>query len=442
MWRGRYRVRILTDAAVTLRGGHVVVLAAAFLAVFASGEAAPSSHVRPSLLDQVNGVRRQLGLQPLRPDPVVRPVVERMAVNDHTDRAPEVLDAQPDCAVCDLYFEDGRARDPRVHYHSLGGRSLIRFGLWRSGWTAAQNLSVFYRTAALLLDPRARTFTSVRTPLGMLVVGVTGDSKARFTRPVRWPLGDVDPRHQLWIQVLLPPGQGYPHLYDVRGGRVVTTAYPLAAARGLGGSRLVTFGLNTSLAYGRTYHVGTGRLELPLHTRTMPETFRQRSWSFQSVTTTEREAFLGVVSKTPPLLQRLLGDLDGAVTVVGGSRGCRIADACEQVDGDRATIGIASGAEPFVALHELGHVLFDLALDERARGIFRTGLRRAGWNGACCFSFSEGFADQLAFWALDEVPAGLRTYSDRMYISSEEFTSFLHAHAGYRPKPVQGLLPR
>jgi hypothetical protein len=415
----------------------------AVVAVFTSGEAAQSSSAAvPPLLDQVNTVRKQLGLRPLKADPVVRLVVERMAVGDRTDRTPEVLDAQPDCAVCDLYFEAGRARDPRVHYYSLGGRSLIRFGLWRSGWTAAQNLSVFYRTAALVLDPRARTFAAARTPLGMLVVGVTGDSKARFVRPVRWPLGELDPRHQLWVQVLLPPGQGYPHLYDVRGGRDVTTAYPLAAARGLGGSRLVTFGLTTSLAYGRAYHIRAGRLELRLRTRTMPVTFRQRSWSFQSVTVAEREAFLGVVWKTPPVLQRLLGELDGAVTVVGGSRGCLIADACEQVDGDRATIGIAPGAEPFVVLHELGHVVFDLALDERARGIFRGALRRAGWNGACCFSFSEGFADQLAFWALGDAPAGIGTYSDRMYLSSEEFTSFLHAQAGYRPKPVQGLLPR
>jgi len=204
----------------------------------------------------------------------------------------------------------------------------------------------------------------------------------------------------------------------------------------------VTFGLNTSLAYGRAYHVGTGKLELRLRTKAMPVAFRQRSWRFDAVTAAERDAFLGVVSRSPSLLQRLLGELDGAVTVVGSSRGCLIADACEQVDGDQATIGIEPGAAPFVVLHELGHVVFDLALDERARGIFRTALRRAGWNGACCFSFSEGFADQLAFWALGEVPGGIRTYSDRMYLSSEEFTSFLHAHAAYRPKPVQGLLPR
>lgn len=426
---------------VTIRGRHVVALTVTVLAVFAPGEAAPSSSSGLPLLDQVNGVRRQLGLQPLHPDPLVRRLVERMARTDQTDRTPEVLDAQPDCAVCDLYFEDGVGRDPRVLYRSLGGRSPIRFGLWRSGWTAAQNLSVFYRTAALVLDPRARTFTSARTPLGMLVVGVTGDARARFVRPTRWPLGELDPRQQLWVQVLLPPGQGYPHLYDVRGGRDVTTAYPLAAARGLGGSRLVTFGLNTSLAYGRAYHVGSGRLELRLRTKAMPLGFRQRSWRFESVTAVERETFLGVVSKSPWLMQRLLGELDGAVTVVG-SRGCLIADACEQVDGDEATIGIEPGAAPFVILHELGHVVFDLALDERARGIFRTALRRAGWNGACCFSFSEGFADQFAFWALGEVPGGIRTYSDRMYLPREEFTSFLHAHAGYRPKPVHGLLPR
>ena len=59
----------------------------------------------------------------------------------------------------------------------------------------------------------------------------------------------MDPRRQLWVEVVLPPGYGYPNLYDVRDGLDVTVAYPLAAAKGFRGSRLVAFGLNTSLAY-------------------------------------------------------------------------------------------------------------------------------------------------------------------------------------------------
>jgi hypothetical protein len=416
---------------------------AAVMAVVASGEAAPSSSSALPLLDQVNVIRGQLGLQPLQADPVVRLVVERMARMDRTDRTPEVLEAQPDCAVCDIYFEAGLARDPRVHYHSLGGRSLIRFALWRAGWTATQNLSVFFRAAALVLDPRATTFTTARTPLGMLVVGVTGDSGTPFTRPVRWPLGRLDPRHQLWVQVLLPPGQGYPHLYDVREGRDVTVAYPLAAARGLGGSRLVAFGLNTSLAYDRAYHVGTPRLGVKLKTRSAPAAFKRRSWTFHSVEPAERDLFLDVVRRTPPVLRGLLNELDGAVTVVGGRSACLIADACEHVEGDRATIGIASRAQPFVVLHELGHVVFDLALDERARRIFRTTLRRAGWQGACCFQISEGFADQFAFSVLGGVPAGVRSYSGgEMVLPAAEFAQFTREHAAYRPRPAVGLLPR
>ena len=421
---------------MTIRGRHVVALTVAVLAVFASGEAAPSSSSALPLLDQVNGVRHQLGLQPLRTDPVVRLVVERMAVSDLADRAPEVLDAQPDCAVCDLYFEGARARDPRVHYHALGGRSLIRFGLWRSGWTAAQNLSVFYRTAALVLDPRARAFASVRTPLGMLVVGVTADTSTRFTRPVRWPLGRVDPRHQLWVQVLLPPGQGFPHLYDVRNGRDVTVAYPLAEARGLGGSRLVTFGLNTSLAYNRAYHVGAKRLGIVLKTRGMPLAFLRRSWTFRSVSQAERDVFVDAVRRTPAQLRTLLGQLDAAVDVVGGSEACLSTDACEALNGERASVGMAVSASREVIVHEVGHAIFDLALDERGRRAYRSAFIRTGWRNAPYVPPSEQFADQLEHWAFGEVS------DDPRWLQRTEFEQLLREHAAYRPLATRGLLPR
>jgi hypothetical protein len=388
------------------------------------------------MLQQLNDVRRQLGLVPLKADPVVRLVVERMAMNDRTDRSPEVLDAQPDCAVCDLYFEAGQARDPRVHYHSLGGRALVRFALWRDGWTATQNLSVFFRAAALVLDPRARTFSAARTPNGLLVVGVTGDTTTRFDGAVRWPRGSLDPRQQLWVQVVLPPGQGYPHLYDVREGRDVTVAYPLAVARGLGGSRLVAFGLNTALAYDRAYHVGAARLGLQLRTRGMPSAFLRRSWTFHSVNQPERVAFLDAVRRTPAQLRALFAQLDGGVDVVGGSEACLSVDACEAVHGDRASIGMAVSASREVILHELGHVVFDLALDERGRRTFRSAVIRTGWDKACCIPPSEMFADQLAHWALGEES------TDPRWLERADFSRLMREHASYRPLSALGLLAR
>jgi hypothetical protein len=421
---------------VTIRGRHVVASTAAVLAVFASGEAAPAPLSPPPLLEQANTVRRQLGLVLLRADPLVRQVVLRMARSDLTDRQPEVLEVQPDCAVCDAFLERGVSTDPQALYRSLGGRAAIRFGLWRSGWSAAENLSVFFPVAALVLDPRARTLAVARTPLGMLVVGVTGDPKARFERAVRWPRGALDPRHQLWVEVVLPPGYGYPNLYDLRGGRDMTVAYPLAVARGFRGARIVAFGLNTSLAYGRAYHVGTSRLGVRLKTRGTPAAFLRRSWTFHSVLRHEREAFLDAVRRTPAQLRTLLAQLDGAVDVVGGSEACLSVDACEELRGERATVGIAATTSREVIIHELGHVVFDLALDERGRRVFRTAFSRTGWEKVCCIPLHELFADQLAHWALGEESG------DPRWVARVEFSRLLREHASYRPLSARGLLPR
>jgi hypothetical protein len=421
---------------VKLRGRHVVALTAAVAAVLVSGEAAPSRVAATPLVDQVNAVRRELGLTPLRFDPVVRRVVVRMAWNDLTDRRPEALDAQPECAVCDAYYERGVTVDPRGLYRSLGGRQSIRFGLWRAGWSATDNLSVFFPTAGLVLDPRARTLAVARTPLGMLVVGVTADADARFDRPVRWPSGAMDPRRQLWVEVVLPPGYGYPNLYDVRDGLDVTVAYPLSAVKGFRGSRLVAFGLNTSLAYGRAYHVGTYDLGVRLKTMGIPSGFLRSSWTFHSVSAAERAAFLDAVRRAPAQLRALFAQLDAAVDVVGGSEACLSVDACEEVHGDRASIGMAVSASREVIVHELGHVVFDLALDERGRRAFRSAFIRAGRDNARFIPVSEQFADQVAHWALGEESG------DPRWLPRNEFAQLLRTHAGYRPLSAVGLLSR
>jgi hypothetical protein len=417
------------------------VVAAALVVCTGAASAGRSSDPAAELVE-LNAVRDRLGLAPLRVDPVALVVATRMARSDSEDRAPQVLDSQPGCSVCDTFFEHGNSIDPRMLYRRLGGPLPVAFGLWRDGWRIDENLSVFFPTAALVLDPRARTFASARTRRGMLVVAVTADPNASFRHPVRWPSGPVDPRRQLWAEVLLPPGQGYPHLYDVRDGRSVTAAYPLAVARGLARSRLVAFGLNTTLAYHRAYRVGGSTNALWLRTRSIPPDFLRRSWTFRSLGPADRAAFLSVVRRTPLLLRKLLVELDGAVEVIGRRRGCWIADACEKMVGDRVSIGFTRVTDPFVVLHELGHVVFDLALDERGRHLFLTAFLRAGWRDRCCINQSEVFADQLAFWALGRVPPGVDSYSDRVLLSSGPYAALLAANASYRPLPTVGLLKR
>lgn len=406
-----------------------------------SGAVTAGSAVSPELAS-LNAVRGQLGLAPLAQDPVAQRIAGRMAGAARADTMPPALDAQPDCAVCDGFMEQGRSVDPIREYRRLGGRQPIGFALWRAGWTARQNLSVFFRAAALVLDPRARGFAAARTPRGMLVVAVSVDPSARFPRPVLWPDAPVDPRRQLWTAALFPPGQGYPNLYERRGDRDVTVAYPLATGEGAAGARFVAFGLNASLAYARTYSVGTGRIAARVRTRAAPRSFLDKSWTFTSFGAAERHHLLGIVGRSPSSLQRLLRELDGAVKVVGGAGACLIADACAEAVGDRARIGFTGSLDPFVVLHELGHVVFDLALDERGRRSVLAALQRAGWDQYCCINLSEVFADQLAFWALGRVPRGVETYSDLMFLSRAAFGRLLRENAAYRPQPVLGLLRR
>ena len=112
----------------------------------------------------------------------------------------------------------------------------------------------------------------------------------------------------------------------------------------------------------------------------------------------------------------LFSQIDGAVDVVGGSEACLSADACEEAQGERASIGMAVSASREVIVHELGHVVFDLALDERGRRALRSAFIRTGRENARFIPVSEQFADQVAHWALGERPRirdGCRQASSR-----------------------------
>ena len=168
------------------------------------------------------------------------------------------------------------------------------------------------------------------------------------------------------------------------------------------------------------------------HPRGIPTAQR----SFHSVNQAEREFFLDTVRRTPAQLRSLLAQLDGAVDVVRGSEACLSADAREQLHGERASVGMMASATREVIVHELGHVVFDLALDER--GVGRSVLpsfERAGETRRSSHP-PEQFADQLAHWALDE------RSTDPRWLSLPSSRELPREHASYCPLSARGLLPR
>ena len=88
---------------------------------------------------------------------------------------------------------------------------------------------------------------------------------------------------------------------------------------------------------------------------------------------------------------------------------------------------MAVSATREVIVHELGHVVFDLALDERGRRAFRSAFIRTGWENARFVPVSEQFADQLEHWALGE------RSTDPRWLAGGELARLLREHASYRP---------
>ena len=347
-------------------------------------------------------MRAELGLTPLRFDPVVRRVVLRMARNDLADRSPEVIDAQPDCAVCDMFYERGAAVDPRALYRSLGGtrcdplrplagrveRVRQSLGLLSRGRSSARPACT---------DARLRS----QTPLGMLVVGVTADIAARFDTPVRWPSGPMDPRRQLWVEVVLASWLRLSESLrrSRRAGRErgVSACDRERASAGRGSSpsastrRSRTAARTTSARY---------RLGVRLKTRGMPPAFGRRSWTFRlgergraSSVPRRRAPDAGAAAGAARRARRRrgrrrwVGGLPQRRRLRGGPRG--------PGDDRHGRLGEPRGDPPRARSRGLR------SRARRARPpCVRSAFIRTGWEKVQFIPVSEQFADQVEHWAL------------------------------------------
>ena len=86
-------------------------------------------------------------------------------------------------------------------------------------------------------------------------------------------------------------------------------------------------------------------------------------------------------------------------------------------------------------VHELGHVVFDLALDERGRRAFRSAFIRDGLEERAVRPAVEQFADQLEHWALGEAS------DDPRWLLRPSFARLLREHAATVRFSAHGLLP-
>src|SRR5438034_3908368 len=65
-------------------------------------------------LGGVNGVRARLSLPPLGHNVIADRLVAEIAATDTADRSPQVLDSQPECAVCRVVFDrSGASASPQ-----------------------------------------------------------------------------------------------------------------------------------------------------------------------------------------------------------------------------------------------------------------------------------------------------------------------------------------
>ena len=276
-------------------------------------------------------------------------------------------------------YERGAARDPRARLPLLGGRSADRFGLWRAGWSATRisrsssRGGARARPACANVRRRADAAWHARGRCdgGCPTLGFDRPSlapRSRWTRAVSCGSRSRAAGLRLSESLRRP---GWAWTWHV--------AYPLATAKGFRGSRLVAFGINTSLAYAArttSAHSPRGSAEDEGHTRQRSSAAAGRS---SRSTREERDAFLDAVRRTPAQLRALLAELDGAVDVMGGRR-----RASARTRARTSTEGARRLAWPClrareVIVHELGHVVSTLRSTSAVGGHFdRPSSARAG----------------------------------------------------------------
>jgi hypothetical protein len=149
--------------------------------------------------------------------------------------------------------------------------------------------------------------------------------------------------------------------------------------------------------------------------RFLSEDLRRATFRFDGVAPLDRQVFLSAVAAARPEAQRLIGLVDGLVSVSVGPTGPMSLGATAPYDGayamriDLATVTARLGQPGVdrVVLHELGHVVDFALLPDALTTALDGGIPR-GWGceygklGSCA-SREERFAESFAKWATGDI---------------------------------------
>jgi hypothetical protein len=320
---------------------------------------------------------------------------------------------------------------------------------------ASVALSRWPALAAALIDPRTTTVgvtPGSHNGVDVRLSGPTGPPPAALIAPQRY-----DPGSPLGLSFISPaPLTSKVTLTELRGS--VPVSLPVVAYKAAlsGGAQLVQVDVNNDdglrIAYGASYRLDLGGTIIRFHTSPLPTAFLERTWTFDpSMTATARAEWARATGALSPQAERVLNEIDGAVTV--SRRSCGGAgeggDSCATwVDVPlRYTVWISPydfsvpEATRFVALHELGHIVEFLGIDGAAYEAFRTLFAQSPSWRTCfpdqydggCVPLTELFADQFAYWAtgLPHDPEG--GYGDPPLATTAAFGRVLAQQFAFRP---------
>ena len=320
------------------------------------------------------------------------------------------------------------------------------------GWaTAAEELGGWPQLLARLLDPRTtRAALEVRAD-GTVALGLATDDSVPLVRPVL-PMR-LDPASASGIALLLPSRPRSVRLLETRGGSEVALPVRVVRARGAGGAWLAQLAAaddGPRLAYATRYRVVVDGLSYSYVTGAVPTAYLHRSWRFDAtMSPADQSAFRRALGTAPSFAQRLIGQIDGAVRVsradcddLGTSCAAYLDDGTYTLSISPADFADTFDDLRFVTLHEFGHLVDYVGLDETAYAAFRALFRASPRWRSCfpddsspagCVEFAEIFADQFAYWAtgLAADPSG--GYGDPPLVDPAAFERVLQENYAFRP---------
>ena len=317
--------------------------------------------------------------------------------------------------------------------------------------TPAETMGSWPKLLAWLLDPRTTRAAFEEPGNGTVTLSLGTDETIPLVRPVL-PVR-LDPASPSGIALLLPARPLSVQLLETRGGTEVSLPVRVVRARGAGGAWLAQLdrtGDGPRLAYAARYRVLVDGRSFSYVTDAVPKAYLRRSWRFgTTMRPADQSAFERALATAPPFARRLIEQIDGAVRVsrsdcdeLGTSCSAYLDDGTYTLSISPADFADTFDDLRFVTLHEFGHLVDYVGLDETAYAAFNALFRTSPRWRSCfpddtsetgCVEFAEIFADQFAFWAtgLSHDPGG--GYGDPPLVDRAAFGRVLQEHYAFRP---------